>query len=117
MKARLPQGYGGGPGAGNLQQLARQAQKMQEQIAEITQELEEKEYTFTSGGDAVKAVVTGKLEVKFIEIKPEIIDPEDAEMLGDLVAAAVNGALHAANQEKEERMSAVSGGMGIPGMF
>lgn len=119
MKARLPQGYGGG-GAANLQQLAKQAQKMQEQIAEITAELEEKEYSATSGGDAVKATVTGKLEVKSVEIQPEVIDPEDAEMLGDLVTAAVNEALRAANQEKEERMAAVSGGMpgmGMPGLF
>ena len=74
MKARLPQGYGGG-GAANLQQLARQAQKMQEQMEAVTAELEAKEYTATSGGDAVKAVVTGKMEVKSIEIKPEVIDP------------------------------------------
>ena len=69
MKARLPQGYGGG-GAANLQQLARQAQKMQEQMEAVTAELEEKEYSATSGGDAVKATVTGKLEVKSVEIKP-----------------------------------------------
>ena len=105
MKARLPQGYQT-PGAANLQQLARQAQKMQE-----------KEYTAASGGDAVRATVTGKLEVKSVEIKPEVIDPEDAEMLGDLVTAAVNSALSQASAEKEEKMSAVSGGMGIPGMF
>ncbi len=116
MKARLPQGYGGGAPS-NLQQLAKQAQKMQEQMEAITAELEEKEYAATSGGDAVKAVVTGKMEVKSVEIKPEVIDPDDAEMLGDLVTAAVNGALRAAAQEKDEKMSAVSGGMGIPGMF
>ena len=116
MKARLPQGFGGG-GASNLQQLARQAQKMQEQMEAVTTELEEKEYTATSGGDAVKAVVTGKLEVKTIEIKPEVIDPEDAEMRGALVTAAVNEALRAAAQEKEEKLSAISGGMNIPGMF
>ena len=116
MKARLPQGYGGG-GAANLQQRARQAQKMQEQMEAVTAELEAKEYTATSGGDAVKAVVTGKMEVKSIEIKPEVIDPEDAEMLGDLVTAAVNEALRAAAQEKEERMGALSGGMNLPGMF
>ena len=116
MKARLPQGYGCG-GAANLQQLARQAQKMQEQMEAVTAELEAKEYTATSGGDAVKAVVTGKMEVKSIEIKPEVIDPEDAEMLGDLVTAAVNEALRADAQEKEGRMGALSGGMNLPGMF
>ena len=116
MKARLPQGYGGG-GASNLQQLARQAQKMQEQMEAVPNELEEKEYSATSGGDAVKATVTGKMEVKSVEIKPEVIDPEDAEMLGDLVTAAINEALRAAAQEKEERMTAISGGMNIPGLF
>ena len=100
-----------------MQQLARQAQKMQEPMEAGTAELEAKEYTATSGGDAVKAVVTGKMEVKSIEIKPEVIDPEDAEMLGDLVTAAVNEALRAAAQEKEERMGALSGGMNLPGMF
>lgn len=90
---------------------------MQEQMEAITAELEEKEYTATAGGDAVRATVTGKLEVKSVEIKPEVIDPEDAEMLGDLVTAAVNAALGLASAEKEEKMSAVSGGMGIPGMF
>ena len=116
MKARLPQGYQT-PGAANLQQLARQAQKMQEQMEVISAELDEKEYSATAGGDAVKAVVSGKLEVKAVEIKPEVIDPEDAEMLGDLVTAAVNGALRAAAAEREERMGALSGGMSIPGLM
>ena len=116
MKARLPQGYNT-PGAANLQQLAHQNQKMQEQMEAVTAELEEKEYTAASGGDAVKATVTGKLEVKSVEIKPEVIDPEDAEMLGDLVTAAVNEALRAAAKEKEEKLSAVSGGMAVPGLL
>lgn len=116
MKARLPQGYGGG-GAANLQQLARQAQKMQEQMTEVTAELEATEYSATSGGDMVKATVTGKMEVKSIEIKPEIIDPDDAEMLSDLVMAAVNEALRAAENDKNERMGAISGGLNLPGMF
>ena len=116
MKARLPQGVGGG-GVGNLQQLARQAQKMQEKMEQITAELEVKEYTAASGGGAVKATVTGKMEVKSVEIEPDVIDPDDTEMLGDLVTAAVNEALRAAAAEREEKMGAVSGGMNIPGMF
>ena len=111
MKARLPQGMGGG-GAANLQQLARQAQKMQEQMEQITTELEAKEYTAAAGGGAVSATVTGKMEVKNIDIKPE-----DAEMLGDLVAAAVNEALRAAANEKEEKLGAISGGMSLPGIL
>ncbi len=116
MKARLPQGFGGG-GAANLQQLARQAQKIQEEMDKTTAELEEKEYTATSGGDAVKATVTGKMEVKSLELKPEVVDPEDTEMLCDLVIAAVNEALRSAAQDKEQRMEKISGGLNVPGMF
>ena len=112
MKARLPQGYGGG-GAANLQQLARQAQKMQEQMEAVSAELEEKEYTATAGGDAVKAVVTGKMEVKSVEIKPEVIDPEDAEMLGDLVTAAVNEALRQAGEAMDKSMDGITGGLDL----
>ncbi len=116
MKARLPQGFGGG-GAANLQQLARQAQKIQEEMDKTTAELEEKEYAATSGGDAVKATVTGKMEVKSLELKPEVVDPEDTEMLCDLVIAAVNEALRSAAQDKEQRMEKISGGLNVPGMF
>ncbi len=116
MKARLPQGYGGG-GANNLQQLARQAQKLQDDMDEITNELDVKEYSATAGGDAVKATVTGKMEVKAIEIKPEVVDPEDVEMLSDLVIAAVNEALRTAAADKSERMEKISGGLNVPGLF
>ena len=107
----------GGGGAANLQQLARQAQKMQEQMEQITTELEAKEYTAAAGGGAVSATVTGKMEVKNIDIKPEVIDPDDAEMLVDLVAAAGNEALRAAANEKEEKLGAISGGMSLPGIL
>jgi DNA-binding YbaB/EbfC family protein len=116
MKARLPKGYGGG-GASNLQQLARQAQKLQEQMNQTTAELEEKEYTAASGGEAVKATVTGKMEVKALTIKPEVVDPDDVDMLADLVIAAVNEALRAAAADKSEQMEKLSGGLNIPGLF
>lgn len=116
MKARLPQGYGGG-GAANLQQLAKQAQKMQAQMDEATSELEEKEYTAAAGGGAVSVTVTGKMEVNALEIKPEVVDPEDVEMLSDLVTAAVNEALRAAAADKEQTMEKLSGGINIPGLF
>ena len=116
MKAGLPQGYGGG-GAANLQQLAKQAQKMQAQMDEATSELEEKEYTAAAGGGAVSVTVTGKMEVKALEIKPEVVDPEDVEMLSDLVTAAVNEALRAAAADKEQTMERLSGGINIPGLF
>ncbi len=116
MKARLPQGYGGG-GAANLQQLARQAQKLQEDMDKATAELEEKEYPATAGGNAVRVVVTGKMEVKSIEMEPEVVDPEDVEMLGDLIIAAVNEALRSAAADKSETMEKLSGGLNMPGMF
>lgn len=87
MKARLPQGYNTG-GTQNIQHLAKQAQKMQEQMDEATAQLEEKEYNASSGGGAVNVTVTGKLELKAVDLKPEVVDPEDVEMLSDLIIAA-----------------------------
>ncbi|HCB91878.1 MAG TPA: YbaB/EbfC family nucleoid-associated protein [Ruminococcaceae bacterium] len=116
MKARLPQGYGGG-GASNLQQLARQAQKLQEQMKKTTEELEAKEYAASAGGDAVRATATGKMEIKSIQIKPEVVDPDDVEMLSDLVLAAVNEALRAAAADKAAQMEKISGGLNMPGML
>ncbi len=116
MKARLPKGYGGG-GANNIQQLARQAQKIQDDMEAASAELESKEYEAAAGGGAVKVTVTGKLEVTKVDIQPEVVDPEDVEMLSDLIMAAVNEAIRAAAKEKEERMDSISGGLNIPGMF
>lgn len=114
MKARIPQGAGG---PGNMNQLARQAQAMQEQMAAITEELDVKEYTASSGGNAVVVTVTGANEVKSLEIKPEVVDPEDLEMLSDMIMAAVNEAIRQAAADRESRMSALTGGLSLPGMF
>ena len=116
MKARLPQGFSNGGGA-NLQQLARQAQKLQDEMDAANTELEMKEYSATVGGNAVTAVVTGKLEVKSIDIKPEVVDPEDIEMLTELIIAAVNEAIRTASTEKAETMEKLSGGLNMPGLF
>lgn len=116
MKARLPKGYSNG-GANNIQQLARQAQKLQEDMESATKELESKEYEATAGGGAVKVTVTGKMELTKVEISPEVVDPEDVEMLCDLVIAATNEALRTAAKEKEDKMESISGGLNIPGMF
>ena len=115
MKARLPQGFGGG-GMGNLQQLAGQAQKIQEEMDKTSAELELQEYTAAAGGGAVKVTATGKLEIKSIEIKPEVVDPEDIEMLSDLVMAAVNEAIRTAVTDKNEKMDKISGGLNVPGL-
>ena len=115
MKARLPQGYGGG-GQQNLQHLARQAQKMQADMETATEELNAKEYTATAGGGMVSVTVTGALEIKKLDINPEVVDPEDIEMLSDLITAAVNEAIRTANTDKEETMSKISGGMNLGGL-
>ncbi|MEE0957572.1 MAG: YbaB/EbfC family nucleoid-associated protein [Ruminococcus sp.] len=116
MKARLPKGYGGG-GSNNIQQLARQAQKIQDDMEAASAELEAKEYEAAAGGGAVKVTVTGKMEITKVDIQPEVVDPDDVEMLSDLIMAATNEALRAAAKEKEEKMDSISGGLNIPGMF
>ena len=115
MKARLPQGYGGGPG--NMQSMLKQAQKMQEDMAATQQELEAREYTATAGGSMVEAKVTGKRELIALSIQPDVVDPEDVEMLEDLVKAAVNEALRAAAADSEEEMGKITGSMNLPGLF
>ena len=112
MKARLPQGYGGGPG--NMQSMLRQAQKMQEDMAAAQAELEEKEYTATAGGGMVTATVDGKHLVRSLELNPEAVDPEDTEMLSDMIMAAVNEAVRKAQADSEETMGKLTGGMNLP---
>ena len=115
MKARLPQGYGGGPG--NMQSMLKQAQKMQEDMQTAQAELEAKEYTASSGGNMVEATVNGKHEVLSLKINPDVVDPDDVEMLEDLVLAAVNEAIRAAASDSEQTMGAITGGLNLPGMF
>ena len=115
MKARLPQGMGGGPG--NMQSMLRQAQKMQEDMANLQEELKTREYSATVGGGAVTAVVDGCYQVRSLTIKPEVVDPEDVEMLADLVTAAVNEAMRQVTVTSEREMGAITGGMNLPGMF
>jgi DNA-binding YbaB/EbfC family protein len=112
MKARLPQGYGGG--AGNMQSMLRQAQKMQEDMAAAQAELEQKEYTATAGGGMVTATVDGKHLLKSLELNPEAVDPEDTEMLSDMITAAVNEAVRKAQADSEETMGKITGGMNLP---
>lgn len=111
MKARLPQGYGGG---GNMQSMLRQAQKMQEDMANAQGELEQREYTATAGGGMVTATVDGKHLLRSIELKPEAVDPDDTEMLSDLIVAAVNEAVRKAQADSEETLGKITGGMQLP---
>lgn len=112
MKARMPKGFGRpDPNA-----MMRQVQKMQDAIREKQAELEAKEYTGTASGEMVTVTMTGKHEVTAVKIKPEAVDPEDIEMLEDLVAAAVNSAVAAVDKEADEEMAKMTGGMNIPGL-
>ena len=116
MKARLPQGYGGGA-ASNMQGMLKQAQKMQAEIARVQAELEEKEHTVSVGGGAVEVVMTGKKELKALTIQPEVVDSEDIEMLQDLVISAVNEVIREIEDESTKEMEKISGGMSVPGLF
>lgn len=111
MKARLPEGYGKGPG--NMASMVKQAQKMQEDMAKLQEELAVTEYTATVGGGAVEVVVTGSKEVKSLTIQPEVVDPEDIEMLQDLVISAVNEGIRKADADAEQKMGQITGGMGM----
>ncbi|MBQ2791653.1 MAG: YbaB/EbfC family nucleoid-associated protein [Oscillospiraceae bacterium] len=116
MKARLPKGYGGGA-PGNVQGMLKQAQKMQAEMTRVQAELEEKEHTVSVGGGAVEVTMTGKKELKVLNIKPEVVDPEDIEMLQDLVISAVNEVIREIDEESNREMEKLSGGMNIPGLF
>ena len=105
----------GGFGGGNMQQLMRQAQKMQQQMTEAQEKLDALEYEAASGGGMVQVTVTGKRELKSITIDPKVVDPDDVEMLQDLIMAAINEALRKGEENRETTMNKMAPGMG--GMF
>ena len=117
MKARLPKGMGGGPQ--NMNAMLRQAQKMQEDMAAKQEELEAREYDVSVGGGVVDVKINGKKEILSIDIKPEIVDPDDIETLSDLLVAAVNEAIKKVEADSTSEMQKITGdmGMGIPGLF
>lgn len=114
MKARLPKEYQGG--SQNMNAMLKQAQKMQDLMAERQQELNEREFTATAGGGAVEVAMTGSRELKKISLKPEVVDPDDIEMLEDLVVAAVNEVLRTVETTTSEEMDKITGGLQFPGM-
>ena len=101
----------------NMSNVIKQAQKMQEEMEKVQYELEDKTVETTSGGSAVTVVVNGKKELVSIKISPEAVDPDDVETLEDLVMAAVNDGIKKADEMMAEGMSAVTGGLNIPGLF
>ncbi|MBI4855880.1 MAG: YbaB/EbfC family nucleoid-associated protein [Acetobacterium woodii] len=112
-KRKMPTGMGGG----NMNNMMKQVQKMQQDMANLQAELEEREVEATAGGGAVKVVATGKKTILSIKIDPEVIDEDDIEMLEDLVLAAVNEAIAKAEEMVNSEMGKITGGMNIPGLM
>lgn len=111
-------GFPGGFGGGNINNLMKQAQKMQRDMEKMQAELQEREVEATAGGGAIKVVATGKKEIKEITISRDVVDPDDVEMLQDLILAAVNEAIRMADEMVTSQMSKITGGMGgLGGLF
>ena len=109
--------FRGMPGGMNQAAMLKQAQKMQQDMLRMQEEMENKTYTATAGGGMVSATVNGKHEVLNLEIKPDAVDPDDVEMLQDMVIAAVNEAMRAADTDAANNMSRLTGGLNLGGMF
>ena len=114
MKARIPKNMGANQ---NMNSMIRQAQRMQEQITELQNDIEERDFSATAGGGAVEVVLSGKKTMKSLTLKPEVVDPEDIEMLQDLIISAVNEAVNNIEQTTEEEMNKITGGVALPGLF
>ena len=101
----------------NMQQMMRQAQKMQAKMAEVQEELKTDLVETSAGGGAVKVVITGALEIRSISLDPALLDPEEVEMVQDILTAAVNEAVRSAQELAASKMSAVTGGLNVPGLM
>ena len=118
MKVRIPNS--GGPN--NMNQMLKQAQKMQEDMAALQEDLDSRQYEVAAGGGAVKIKINGKLEVSSVELDPDVVDPDDVETLQDILTAAMNEAIRKVNDTNSEEMGKITGslnmgGLGMPGMF
>ena len=114
MKANIPKGMGG---PSNMNAMLRQAQKMQEDMEALQADLDAREYDISAGGGVVSLKINGKREILNIDIKPEIVDPDDIETLSDILVAAVNEAIKRVDDTNSEEMSKLTGSVGIPGLF
>lgn len=103
-------------GGGNMNNMMKQMQQMQKKIEDAQKEIEEAEVTATAGGGVIEVVATGKKEIKSIKIDKDVVDPDDVEMLEDMIIAGVNEALRMAEELSEEKMGKVTGGLNIPGL-
>jgi len=112
-------GFPGGGVPGNMANLMKQAQRMQKQMEDQAKEMESKEFVATAGGQAVEVTISGKREILKVKLAEEVVDPDDIEMLEDLIVAATNEALRKVEEESENAMGKLTGGLGggMPGMF
>lgn len=115
MKSRIPGGFN--QGIGNINQMKKQAQQMQEQILSLQDDLEQREFTGTAGGGVVSVTINGTRRVLAMDIKPEVVDPEDIETLQDLIMAAFNEAVSSLEEISDTEMQKVTGGVSFPGLF
>ena len=115
MRANIPKGMGGGPQ--NMQAMIRQAQKMQEDMAAKQEELNAREYDISAGGGVVNVKISGKKEILAIDLKAEIVDPDDIETLSDILVAAVNEAIKRVEDTNNEELNKIAGPMNLPGLF
>ena len=115
-KHRMPP-MGGMGGMGNMSNMIKQAQKMQQDMLKMQEEMEQSEFEASTGGGVVTVKMSGKKELISVSIKPEAVDPDDVEMLEDLVLTAVNDALSKVDAANNSKMSSITGGLNIPGMF
>jgi len=114
MKARLPKGVGAGQP--NMQHMIKQAQKMQEDMSNLQEDLDAREYDINAGGGVVTVKINGKMEILSIDIKPEVVDPDDIETLSDILVAAMNEAIKKVSEINSTEMGKITGGLNVPGL-
>ena len=112
MRANIPKGLGGGPQ--NMQALMRQVQKAQEEVAQKQEELDAREYDISTGGGVVNVKINGKREILAIDLKPEIVDPDDIETLSDILVAAVNEAIKRVDTTNADELNKITGQVNLP---
>lgn len=115
MKSRVPKQFQGG--GQDMNSMIHQARKMQDQITALQEDIEQRTFNATAGGGAVSVTLTGKKTLQSIELKKEVVDPEDIEMLQDLIVSAVNEAVNNIEETTENEMSKITGGVALPGLF
>ncbi len=116
MKARLPQEYQA-KGASNMNQMIQKAQKMQEDVAKVQEQLEQTDYTVSAGGGMIELTMTGGKKLKSVKLNPDCIDKDNPEDLEDIIVAGVNAMIEKVDQEAAEEMGKVTGGLNVPGLF